>query len=389
MKVRGQLGRWCVLAALSVATLLVLGVSLRGNFLYGYGLGQTEEKKLLFAWANVGIDLWKSFGLIAVGLLWRTRQRRAAIGAAMSWVLCLLFGINSALGVYVQDRTALVGGKEATSATYRERENELARIEVRLRNRMAQRSTREIEAEIASILARGVVIGDRLRGTIGSISHQCTKLDVRTREACERMRELQRDLASTAETETLEARATVLRKEIEQLRERGGSLTPDPVAEFYNWLTGGFVDARDVGFGFPLFFALLIETVSAFGPATIAAYAEASRMTCSGAPRQALTGYDAPRPAQAGDGTLRRDVLEWIAARAMPTPNNRALGLSELHADYARWCDAGEREPVAIAAFEHAFDAVRDLPELAGKIGKFGSRYYGIGLVQPRLAAKG
>ena len=38
---------------------------------------------------------------------------------------------------------------------------------------------------------------------------------------------------------------------------------------------------------------------------------------------------------------------------------------------------------------DKAFDAVRDVPELAGKIRKFGNRYYGIGLVQPRLAAGG
>lgn len=389
MSLPGHLGRWCVIAALSVATVLVLGVSLRGNFLYGYALGQTEEKKLLFAWANVGIDLWKAFGLIAVGTLWRTRQYRAAIGAAMAWLLCLFFGLNSALGIYVQDRTTLIGGKEAAHTGYREAESELASIEAKLRARGAHRGSREIEAEIASIRARGIITGDRLRGTVGSISQQCTKLDARTRTACEQVRELQREHASALESEALEARATTLRNEMRELRAHGSAVPADPVAEFYNWITRGFIGARDMGFGLSLFFALLIETVSAFGPATIAAYADTSREARFGTPRHVATSRDTPRLAAAGDGALRRDVLEWIAARAIPTASNRVLGLSELHADYVRWCDAGEREAGVIVAFECAFDAVRDVPELAGKIRKFGNRYYGIGLVQPRLAAGG
>lgn len=383
------LTRWIVLVALSLATAVMVLVSIRGNYLYGYSLGQSDEKRQLFAWANVGADVWKAFGLITVSMLWRAKRRRAALVASIAWFMCLLFGINSALGIYVQDRAALTGGREATHLTYTEAEKELAGVEAKLGARGVHRSSREIEAEIASILARGVVTGDRLRGTVGSISRQCTKLDARTREACEQVRELQREHASVADSEALDARASTLREEMRDLRERGSAVVVDPVAEFYNWLTRGLIGARDVGFGFPLFFALLIETVSALGPATIAAYAEASREAGSGAPRQAVTRHDTPRLAVAGNGTLRRDVLEWLATRAVPTASNRALGLSELHADYVRWCGAGEREGAPVAAFEHAFDAVRDLPELAGKIRKFGNRYYGIGLVQPRLAAKG
>ncbi len=385
----GRVTRWIVLLGLSLATGLMLAVSLRGNFLYGYSLGQTDENRLLFAWANVGGDVWKAFGLIAVSLLWRAKHRRAAFFASVAWLMCLLFGINSALGIYVQDRSALIGGKQAAHTTYRERETELGDIEQKLRVRNVQRSAREIEAQIVSILSRGVGSGDRQRGTVGSISQQCTKLDGRTREACEKVRELQREHASAAESEALEARATALRNEMRALRERGSAVAPDPVAEFYNWMTGGFIGARDVGFGFPLFFALLIETVSAFGPATIAAYAEASRAAGSGAPRHAATSHDVPWLALAGDGTLPRDVLEWIAARAVPKESNRALGLSDLHADYVRWCHTGEREAAPAEVFERAFDAARGLPELAGKIRKFGNRYYGIGLVQPRLAAEG
>jgi hypothetical protein len=389
MSVRGQLTRWVVLGALSVATVLVLGVSVRGNYLYGHSLGQTDEKKLLFAWANVGIDLWKSFGLIALTLLWRTKQRRLAFGAALSWALCLVFGVNSALGLYVQDRSALIGGKRAAHATYLEAEAELAATEEKLRGRVQRRTTREIESEIASILARAVLTGDRLRGSVDSISQHCTRLDTRTRDACERVFALRREHASAMEAEALEARATALRRALAGLRESGGAVAPDPVAEFYTWLTGGFVGARDVGFGFPLFFALLIEAVSTFGPATIVAYAEASRPTRGGAARQAVTSHGEPKLVAAWRDGLQQSVLEWIAARAVPTASNRALGLSDLYADYVLWCSTGVREVTVAPLFEEAFDAARQLPELHGKIRKFGHRYYGIDLVRPRSVAGG
>ena len=107
------LTRCVVLVALSLATAVMFAVSLRGNYLFGYGLGQTPEKRQLFAWANVAADVWKAFGLIAVSVLWRTRHRRAASVASVAWFVCLLFGINSALGIYVQDRAALTGMREA------------------------------------------------------------------------------------------------------------------------------------------------------------------------------------------------------------------------------------------------------------------------------------
>src|SRR5438876_6648909 len=95
--------RWAVLLALTGATALIYLISLRGNYLYGYGLGQTQEKRELFAWANVAADMWKGFGLVAVVLLWRAHKRMALL-ASVAWLVCVATGMNSAIGVYVQDR---------------------------------------------------------------------------------------------------------------------------------------------------------------------------------------------------------------------------------------------------------------------------------------------
>ena len=40
-----QITRWAVVASLSLATAVMFAVSLRGNYLYGYSLGQTDEKR--------------------------------------------------------------------------------------------------------------------------------------------------------------------------------------------------------------------------------------------------------------------------------------------------------------------------------------------------------
>ncbi len=382
----GQLTRSLVLVALSLASGVMLLVSLRGNFLFGASLGQSEEKRLLFGWANVGADVWKAFGLIAVSKLWRAKHRRACVAASLAWLMCLFFGMNSALGIYVQDRAALTGNRQATYTTYREAEHQLGGVEQRLRERGTHRSTAEIDAAIETILSRAVVAGERLRGTVAAVSQNCSKIDLRTSGACAEIAQLREERAAAVETAKLEERASALRAQIATLRGRGGSLSPDPVGEFYAWITRGLVSVRDVGFGFPLFFALLVEVVSAFGPLTVAAYAEATRAS-NGMANPALSGPDALRHAMAGYGEPEDgSVMRWVAARAVPVAGNRAISIDDLHADYALWCADNALRAAPTALFEAEFDRVRGLPELAGKIRKFGDRYYGIGLVRSRNA---
>ena len=182
------------------------------------------------------------------------------------------------------------------------------------------------------------------------------------------------------------------------LRDHGGSVPPDPVGEFYAWISRGVVSVRDVGFGFPLFFALLIEVVSAFGPMTIAAYAEASRDVRSDTHVWLERDTAGHGVAQHGNAPLRPadvalaepeigSVVTWIAERAAPASDNTAIGIEELHSDYVFWCREGALQAAPMLPFEAELDRVRNLPELAGKIRKFGDRYYGIALVRRQMRA--
>ncbi len=297
-------------------------------------------------------------------------------------MLCLFSGLNSAIGVYVQDRAALTGTREAKHATYRDAEKELVEVEDKLRSLPKHRSAGELDALIAAVLARPVILNDRLRGTVGTLSGDCKKLDTRTAHACDELAQLRTESAVADEASTLERRTHALRKQVVALRDGGSSLAPDPVGEFYAWATGGLLSVRDVGFGFPLFFALLIEVVSAFGPITIARYAESTRPhpDSAGAVKPATAGHGRRWLGTAGDVEEDGRVIAWMAERAQPSADAASVSIEDLHEDYNAWCLNQSLRASSAKEFGDGFDRVREMPELVGKIRKFGNRYYGIAL---------
>jgi hypothetical protein len=249
--------RWLVIIVLGTATTGMVAVSLRANYLFGYGFGQTPEKAQVFGWANVAADLWKVSGLIIVASLWRAKQIRFALTLVPIWLLCLLWGLTGAVGIYGQDRTALVGGREATAATYKDAEREVDEIEAKLKSLKSERTVAQIEAAIGAVLARPVMAGERIRGTVGKRSKNCTKEDKATAEACLEVAGLREERAAADERARLESRKATLRGQVTKLREGGGSLAADPVAELFAWLSRGQLSVRDIAFGFPLVFAFL------------------------------------------------------------------------------------------------------------------------------------
>jgi hypothetical protein len=377
--------RWLVIGVLTLATAGMFLVSMRANYLYGYGIGQTPETQIAIAWANVGADVWKGFGLIVVVALWRRAHRRAALAVSATWLVCLAFSVSSAIGIYVQERTALTSGREARHASYEDAAKELALVEVRLKALTAHRPAAQLEAMIAGILARPVTVGERIRGTVDSLSSSCAKNDTRTASDCVEIAGLRAELGVAREATRLEARAADLRQQVVALRERGGSAAPDPVGEFWAWITRGWISVKDVGFGLPLAFALMIEMVSAFGPLGIASYAEATRSTTERAMSRhvvlepGVARSVPPQPAErlGGDGR----VVHYMAERTEPTTNASAIGADDLHADYEVWCVGQGLRSLAMTDFIDEFDRVRGSPQLAGKIKKFGTRYFGIAFV--------
>jgi hypothetical protein len=380
--------RWLVIMVLGTATAGMVAVSLRANYLFGYGFGQTEEKAYVFGWANVAADLWKVSGLIVLTSLWQAEQRRVAIVLTPLWFMCLVWGLASAIGIYAQDRTTLVGTRQATVATLKDVQRELEIIDHKL-ERLTQRSVAQVDAAIATALARPVKSAERVRGTVGRISANCSKEERTTTEACVEIAGLREERASAVEAEQLLARKPLLQTQINRLRDSGGSLLADPVAELFAWLSRGQLSVRDISFGFPLFFAVLVELVSALGPAGVVAYADATRRTASDAPmsRPVATGRGLSRVAASrpdSPDVMRQEgrVAHYMADRTEPASGRTAVGADELFADYQQWCGANDLRALARTEFVEELDHVRESPRLAGRITKFGSRYFGIALVE-------
>jgi hypothetical protein len=123
--------------------------------------------------------------------------------------------------------------------------------------------------------------------------------------------------------------------------------------------------------------------VSAFGPAGIIAYADATRRDRQSRSETELAApsHGAALPASAGLSEKGR-VVRWIAERTEPAGDPAAITIDDLHADYEVWCLTNGLQALSRDDFAAQFDHVRDVPELAGKIRKFGNRYYGIHLLE-------
>ncbi len=247
------------------------------NATFGYRFGTTAMTAAVFAAANVIADIWKGLGLIVIAGLLRERHRTIAVLLIMLWIVALTFGVASSMGVYVQDRAAMVGGREVLQAELRDVEDELAEEERKQRHSGVAGDVKQIEAAIEAGFAKPVMIAERVRGTVGSVSARCSRADARTTEDCHNIAQLREKLAAAAAENRRSARLAELRAKARELRERGAATAADPVAELFAWMSRGLVSVRDVGFGFPVAFALLIELVSAFGPIGIATYAAATQ----------------------------------------------------------------------------------------------------------------
>lgn len=347
----------------AIATAAMIAISMRLNFLFGYSLGQTPEKALVFGAISAIADAWKGLAPVFIVGLARARRWGSALAAGIVWAACFLYSVSSAIGIAVQDRAALTGGRETLPAAYKIVRSELAAQETQRKTLAKVRSSGEIEAGIAAILARPIIGGDRVRGTVATISSSCARTDARTAEACAEVAILRQELASAIEAARLDDRLSALRRQAAELRDRGAILSTDPQAEFFSRVTWGRMSVRAVGLGLVVLLAIVVELVSAFGLAVIVAY------------------VDATRDRQENESAVAGTAIDYMAERIEPGEAS-VIDVDALFADYKRWCVQRSRKPLARAGFISAFDRSRVECGLES-IEKFGSVYQGVRLVSP------
>lgn len=352
--------RWLFLIGGGLATAAMLAISMRLNFLFGFSLGQTPERAWVFGCVSLISDAWKGLGPIFILVLLRERRWAPALATVSIWIVCFVYSVTSALGIAVEDRTSRTSARETLQINYAEAKGEIERLEHMRKNLREHRSASEVEAAVIAVLARAVESKQRTRGTVGSVSRDCERTDVRTVEACAEVSRLREELAAAIEERDLNVRLAALTEQAREWRERGAVRAADPQAELLARLSRGWLAVADVGPTLSMLLAVMIELVSAFGPAVLSAYAETTKR---------VREHDAfARPGS---------VVDYLIERVEPAAPRAALRVHDLFADYQAWCLERRRHSLALPNFISALDSAREENGLR-KIRKRKDRYYGI-----------
>ena len=354
------------------------------NFLAGHELGRSPEEAYVFATLGLGADGWKALGPVFIVALLRSHRRVIATLAVVVWIACFVVAVSGALGLAAKNRTAMTDARASTRSSFDVITRDLRELEIK-RNRLgAQRTQGEIEARIATSLARPVVIGEHVRGTVSSISAACTKMDLRTATACAEISALREEVAAAKAAQELQVRIASLHEQAEQLRRDGGTGTADPQSHVIARLSRGLLAAHDVGLALMLAMVAMIELVSAFTPVVLTEYERSARASSVHA-RAVAADYDQPMSASDDlssalvEPVLLRQIggiFDYMAERVRPSPSS-SIRRHELHADYVRWCEVGTRTALSDKEFFDEFESIC-AEELRGSIHPVGNRYVGL-----------
>ncbi|MGE0856401.1 MAG: hypothetical protein AB7L18_09985, partial [Hyphomicrobiaceae bacterium] len=279
---------------------------------------------------------------------------------------CASFAITAALGLAAQNRSGVVGNREATALTYRSTVEQLDELKRRRATISETRRPDEIDRAIDVVFMRPI----GRAGTVALLSGNCTKDHWRTRAACAEVAELKADRASAAEAAHLDEEISKLRTKISRLRERGGSLEADPQAQLIARLTRGLLAAEDVDLAVVLLTVAMIEIISAFAPVVLYDYAAIGRFDA------VATGRDTSRSTEALRETP--DIYEYMAARIEPDDRAHVTTVS-LFSDFRDWCEGKNCEVPPPSLFAETLDAICER-DLGGCVQKTATGYRGFRL---------
>ena len=364
----------------TVAMLAAIAVTMRFNFLYGYGLGQSSESAWLFGWANVFVDCWKVLSGIFATLLWRRGRKAAAIAAAIIWFVALLWACNSAVGVGLKDRALAATGRERVRLTYDETVQQLGQTERRRAAIGNIHSAAEITATIESELAKPVMSGGRISGTVGSLSSACSKTDKRTANACADVAKLRETHAAAVEHARLGDEIERLRQRVATLRGEGALAARDAHEDFLARISARWLGVANIPAAISIFFALVLELISALAPVVVSAYADAGQ----GRVRAAAPSEEVDMPGN-GDSRINVGLAEhietFIVEQTRPAPESVSTEVDAIFADYAEWCAANNEIPLLRAEFTQAVDCYFSGSAHGLIVRRQASRYVGLQLV--------
>jgi hypothetical protein len=324
---------------LAVVGCVVASMSM--NYIYGIGLGRNKLESSVWGGLSVAFDALKAGGPIYLVSAWRRRQWARMAAGTIILPGVIVYGLLSALGFASESKGAVVGGREAVRAAYLDTERELQEQTTRRATLKSNRGPSEVEAAMGVVFARPLGVAERSRGTIGSVSRNCTRDDAHTREACVEVAGLRQELTIAVEAARVDGRIGQLHRQLRELRERGGTIEPNPQATLLSRLTLKRLSPDDVEGLKTIYMSLLVEVVSTFGLLFVIEREGRQKMLAN--PREIAS--PAP-PATTTEGAPGQFVRACVRAA-----EGERLELGELYPAYARWC---ERDGL-VAMDEHRF----------------------------------
>ena len=235
--------------------LAFIGVSMTMNFQAGLRLGETPLESQMFAWVAVAVA--EANAGFPVAIAWGLQCRRWGVVVVASLVLVpfLLYSLGSALGYAAGNRGAVVGGREAITATFEAAQKEEKDLRGRLEKVATARPVTVIEKEIAR----------HKQDRLWAVTKDCLDATATaSREFCKAFEALQAELAGSAEAALLRRQLDKVVGEAAVLRTKGAGRDSDPQASTLSRLFG--FSAENVQSAWSVLFATLVELGCAFVP---------------------------------------------------------------------------------------------------------------------------
>ncbi len=406
-----------VLGVLGVAAAgVLLAVSAAMNWQFGYNLGRTPFDGQIYGAASAAADCMKALVPFFFFAAWRNRMWAQASASALVWVVVTAYSLTSALGHAALNRADTTGARTVQTQSYQDVRADVKRAQDQLSWVPQHRPVATVQAEIDGVK------NSRAWGW----SSGCTKVDGKAeRQACDRFHALQAELGSAQQGAMLEKRIADLQSKLDGQVAHHGSADADPQAAVLTALLAKVlpnIEKADVQTMMTVFVALLLEVGSGLGlfvafsqwrihdvrapsaprimpvaatplpaintaavaVAALPAVQQIAAKPRSGANDNRVAAPAAlaapPQPQQAQAHTTRMIAPETDVERFykenIDVTDGSSLTATELYEDYCDWCEARNKEPLALPTFGRAFGELGVKKEkIAGRI-----RYIGIAL---------
>ncbi len=399
-----------VLGVLAAGVLLAVSAAM--NWRFGYQLGIAEFDRLLYASASAAADCLKALVPFLIFAAIKNKMWSQAIASTLVWVVVTVYSLTSALGHAALNRGDTSGKRANEVLTYQDLRADLKRAKSQLSWVPAHRPAAAVQSDLSNLENQR-----RWKWTEG-----CTSVTkAKSRLFCDNHAKLGAELASANEAAKLEARIADTQAKLAKLKGVTHS-SADPQAAVLTKLAGIFlpgVKVEDVQTALTIFIALLLEVGSGLGmyiafsqwrlnvvrPAFTAKTVErradndilpleaetivaedrkdlVATVTITKPGDEANDNIATPKLA-APSADTRSDVESYREEKIVDQAGS-TLTATELYEDYCAWCEAHEKEPLALPTFGREFgDLGVKKAKVSGRV-----RYIGIALRSGQQAAE-